>query len=148
MKLHIRKLSFLICFLSLLSFNALAKDDRVFKSGDYWEVSSITIMDGQWHNYAKHLSEKWQDSMEFAKSKGWINGYKVVLNLYPRKGEPDMYLITMFSEMATKAQEDERYNAWIEWSKSSIAKMDKASGERVVMRKLTGDSLLQEVTFR
>jgi len=147
-KALITKSSMLICLLSLLSFNALAKDDRVFKNGDYWEVSSITVVDGQWLNYAKHLSTKWRDSQEFAKSKGWINGYKVIINQYPRDGEPDMYLITMFEEMATKAEEDKRYEAYIKWSKSTIAEMEEGSGKRVVMRHLSGNSLLREVTFR
>mgnify|MGYP003679764956 CR=1 FL=1 len=147
-KTFITKPSVLICLLSLLSFNTLAADERVFKNGDYWEVSSITVVDGQWLNYAKHLSTKWRDSQEFAKSKGWINGYKVIINQYPRDGEPDMYLITMFETMATKAQEDERYKAYMEWSKSTIAKLEESSGERVVMRHLSGNALMREVTFR
>ncbi|MFT5542871.1 MAG: hypothetical protein ACI97K_001989 [Glaciecola sp.] len=145
----IRKSGMFICLLSLLSFNSLAQEDeRVFKNGDYWEVSSITVVDGQWQNYAIHLSNRWRDSMEFAKTKGWINGYKVLTNEYPRNNEPDLYLITMFGEMATKAQEDERYKAYMEWSKSTIAEMQEGSGERVVMRHLSGDVLLREVTFR
>jgi hypothetical protein len=59
-----------------------------------------------------------------------------------------MYLITMFEEMATKAQEDERYKAYMEWSKSTIAEMQEGSSERVVMRHLSGSSLMREVTFR
>ncbi|AGH45212.1 hypothetical protein [Paraglaciecola psychrophila] len=148
MKTFITKPSVLICLLSLLSFNTLAADERVFKNGDYWEVSSITVVDGQWLNYAKHLSTKWRDSQEFAKSKGWINGYKVIINQYPRDGEPDMYLITMFETMATKAQDDERYKAYMQWSKSTIAKLEESSGERVVMRHLSGNALMREVTFR
>lgn len=147
-KTFITKPSVLICLLSLLSFNTLAADERVFKNGDYWEVSSITVVDGQWLNYAKHLSTKWRDSQEFAKSKGWINGYKVIINQYPRDGEPDMYLITMFETMATKAQDDERYKAYMQWSKSTIAKLEESSGERVVMRHLSGNALMREVTFR
>jgi hypothetical protein len=58
-KAMITKSSMLICLLSLLSFNALAEDERVFKNGDYWEVSSV---DGQWLNYAKHLSNRWRES--------------------------------------------------------------------------------------
>ena len=148
MKALITKSSLFICLLSLLSFNALAEDERVFKNGDYWEVSSITVVDGQWLNYAKHLSTRWRDSQEFAKSKGWISGYKVIINQYARNGEPDMYLITMFESMTTKAQEDERYNAYMKWAKSSMADMAADSGERVVMRHLSGDSLMREVTFR
>ena len=135
-------------FLSLLSFNVLADDERVFKNGDYWEVSSITIVVGQWLNYAKHLSTKWRDSQEFSKSKDWINGYKVIINQYPRDCEPGMYLITMLEAMATKAQEDERYKSYMEWSKSTIAKIEESSGERVVMHHLSDDSLFREVSFR
>ncbi|MFQ3192000.1 MAG: hypothetical protein ACI936_003151 [Paraglaciecola sp.] len=54
----------------------------------------------------------------------------------------------MFKAMATKAQEDERYKAYMEWSKSTIAKLEESSGERVVMRHLSGNALMREVTFR
>jgi hypothetical protein len=54
----------------------------------------------------------------------------------------------MFEEMATKAQEDKRYEAYIKLAKSTIAEMEEGSGERVVMRNLSGNSLLREVTFR
>jgi hypothetical protein len=148
MKTKIKKYTMLVCLLSLYSFNEFAEDERVYKNGDYWEVSAIEIVDGQWLNYGKHLSGQWRASMEFSKSKGWISDYKMLVNQYPRDGEPDMYLITIFDEMATKAQEDERYKAYMKWSKSTIAKMEEGSGKRVVMRRLSSDSLLREVTFR
>ena len=107
MKAFTTNSSILICFLSLPFFNVLAEDERVFKNGDYWEVSSITIVGGKWLNYVKHLSTKQRDLQEFAKSKDQINGYKIIINQYSRDGEPDMYLITMFEAMATKKQEDE-----------------------------------------
>ena len=148
MKAQLVKSTLLAFLFSLLTFNALAEDERVYKNGDYWEVTGIEVMDGQWLNYANHLKGQWRDSLEFAKSNGWITGYKILINKYARDGEADMYLISTFEEMATKAQEDERYKAYMEWSKSTIAKMEKGSGERVVMRHLLSDSLLREVTFR
>jgi hypothetical protein len=148
MKAQIVKSTTLALLFSFLAFNALAEDERVFKNGNYWEVSSIEVVDGQWLNYATHLKGMWRKSMEFSKSNGWISDYKIIINQHPRKGEPDMYLISIFSEMATKKQEDERYEAYIKWSKSTIAKMEQESGERMVMRHLSGNSLLREVTFR
>lgn len=148
MKAFTTNSSILICFLSLPSFDVLAEDERVFKNGDYWEVSSIIIVGGQWLNYVKHLSTKWRDLQDFTNSKGQINGYKIIINQYPRDGEPDMYLITMFEAMATKTQEDERYKVYMERSKSTIVKMEENSGELVVIRHLSGNSLLREVTFR
>ena len=70
MKAFTTNSSILICFLSLPSFDVLAEDERVFKNGDYWEISSIRIVGGQWLNYVKHLSTKWRDLQDFTNSKG------------------------------------------------------------------------------
>ncbi|MFT4811386.1 MAG: hypothetical protein ACI9LX_004763 [Paraglaciecola sp.] len=54
----------------------------------------------------------------------------------------------MFKTKTTKAQDDERYKAYMEWSKSTFAKLEESSGERFVMRHLSGYAPMREVTFR
>lgn len=100
--------SIVISLLTLSSFSAMA-EDRAFKSGDYWDVSEIEIMDGQWVNYTQHLAEGWRSSQEFAKSKGWIKDYKVLVNVHARDGEADLYLITVFDNWVSPDEEDKRY---------------------------------------
>jgi len=148
MKNIIKLLSGIIFCLFISSLSLAQSDERVFKSGDYWDVSAIEVMDGQWLNYADHLANSWRSSMEFAKSKAWIKDYKVIVNTHARDGEADLYLITIFEEWPTKEEEDKRYKAWMEWSEESLATMEKESGERVQMRRLMSDSLLQELHFR
>lgn len=144
MKLFVVLVTYLIAVTPL---NAMA-DERVYKWGDYWEISAISVEDGQWLNYGKHLADEWRSSMEFAKSKGWINDYKVISNLHARDGEADLYLVTIFTDWASEDENDKRYAAWMEWSKKSLDKMQKQSGERVKMRRLVGNQLWQELTFR
>ena len=134
-------------FIAVSSFNTMA-DERVFKGGDYWEVTAIEVKDGHWLDYGNHLANEWRSSMEFAKSKGWINGYKVIGNLYPREGEATLYLLTMFTNWPSETENDERYAAWIEWSKKSLDKMEEQSGDRVAIRRIMSDQLIPELIFR
>ncbi|NDV91764.1 hypothetical protein GTH32_11265 [Alteromonas sp. 345S023] len=134
-------------FIAVTSFNTMA-DERVFKEGNYWEIAAIEVKDGHWLNYGNHLANEWRSSMEFAKSKGWIVDYKVISNLHPRDGEASLYLLTIFTDWASEAENEERYAAWIEWSKKSLDKMEEQSGERVTMRRIMGEQLMQELTFR
>lgn len=134
-------------FIAVSPFNTMA-DERIFKGGDYWEVTAIEVKDGHWLDYGNHLANEWRSSMEFAKSKGWINGYKVIGNLYPREGEATLYLLTMFTNWPSETENDERYAAWIEWSKKSLDKMEEQSEDRVAIRRIMSDQLMQELIFR
>ncbi|GAC15814.1 hypothetical protein [Aliiglaciecola lipolytica] len=137
----------IICLLTFSSSSLMA-DERVFKNGDYWEVTSVEIEDGQWLTYAKHLADEWRSSMEFAKSKKWIKEYKVVYNVHARDGEADLYLITIFDKWASLEEEESRFTEWMEWSKESLSKLEEESGDRAKIRRLMSDSLLQELHFR
>jgi hypothetical protein len=134
-------------FFAVSSFNTMA-DERVFEEGDYWEIAAIEVKDGHWLDYGNHLANEWRSSMEFAKSKGWITDYKVISNLHPRDGEATLYLVTIFTDWATAEENDKRYAAWMEWTQQSLDKIEEQSGERVTMRRIMGEQLMQELTFR
>ena len=72
---------------------ALAQDAYPMTSGDYVVLSAIQIDDGHTLDYLNHLTGQWRRGQEFAKSQGWITSYEVMANAYPRKGEPDIYLL-------------------------------------------------------
>ena len=83
--------------------------------------------------------------MEFSKSKGWITGYKVLANVNARDGEPDLYLITEFKEMATRAQELAREKEMDAFAQTDARRAATASGGRVSMRTQKGSMLMQEM---
>ncbi len=128
---------------------AAAQDsENPFKRGAYWSVTGIHVNDGSGLKYANHLANNWVRSQEFAKSKGWISGYHILSNAYPREGEPDIYLVTIFKEMTSAEEDDKRSKDWLEFNKSTMAKMQAESGERAEYRTVGGDMLLTEMMKR
>jgi len=128
---------------------AAAQDSEYpFKRGAYWSVTGIHVNDGSGLKYANHLANNWVRSQEFAKSKGWISGYHILSNAYPREGEPDIYLVTIFKEMTSAEEDDKRSKEWLEFNKSTMAKMQAESGERAEYRTVGSDMLLTEMMKR
>jgi len=123
-------------------------DEWPFTGGDYWEVSGIHIKDGGGLKYAQWLASEWRADQEFAKSKGWIKGYKVIANAYPRAGEPDVYLVTITESIVSGTEGQKRNAEYMAWKKKSIAQMSAESGNRAEYREVTSNSLLQELNFR
>ena len=117
-------------------------------SGDFWEVTGIDIKPGGGLAYANHLANKWRASQEFAKSKGWIKDYMVLSNYHNRSGEPDLYLITVMTDIASGPESEARYVAYNEWSKASDAQLEAESADRAEFREVMGTSLMQELNFK
>jgi len=126
----------------------LAQDENPWKQGSYWDVSSIHVKDGSGLKYAQFLASSWVKNQEFAKSQGWISNYMVLANEYPREGEPDLYLITVFDSMASPDESDKRSKAWREFQQKSMSQLAAESGARADYRTLGGQLLLREMVLR
>jgi len=116
--------------------------------GDFYEMTGVHLKDGGALAYANFLASEWKADQDFAKSKGWIKNYMVLSNAYPRKGEPDLYLIVISERLPTGPEADKRDDEYTAWKKKTQAQMEKEAGNRVEIRELTGTSLLQELKFR
>ena len=123
-------------------------DEWPLVPGDYWNVTGIHLKDGGGYKYAQFLAGEWHKNMEFAKSKGWIKSYMILSNVNPRKGEPDLYLITSFADLPNAAVSEARNKEWAEFQKKSIEQMQSESGNRADYRTVGSDELLQELHFR
>jgi hypothetical protein len=123
-------------------------DDWPLVAGDYWEVTGIDIKDGGDLKYASWLADEWQKNLTFAQSKGWIKGYKIFGNVYPRAGEPDLYLVRIIENVPSAAEGEKRSDEYMEWRKKSYEQMDSESGNRAEYREVMSSSLLQDLTFR
>ena len=117
------------------------------QNGDYWDVAGIHLKDGGSLKYAQWLASEWRENQEFAKSKGWIKGYKIMSNAYPRAGEPDIYLVTISESIVSGAEGRKRAEEYRAWKKKSITQMVEESGNRAEYREVMSNSLLQEMTF-
>jgi hypothetical protein len=141
-------LVFIFCSASaVLSTRALANEWPMVP-GDFYEVTGVNLKDGGALAYATFLATEWKTNQEFAKSKGWIKSYMVMGNAYPRKGEPDLYLVVISERLPSGPEADKRDDEFTAWKKKTQAQMQKESGNRLEIREIGSNSLLQELKFR
>ncbi|MEZ5742174.1 MAG: hypothetical protein R3D89_00195 [Sphingomonadaceae bacterium] len=122
---------------------ASAQDAWPMESGDWVEVAGIHVDDGHGLDYANHIAGQWRKGQDFAKAQGWISNYQVMTNPFPRKGEPDVYLITWFPSFADKAEEKKRDEAYRKHMAMTDEQMQAASGKRAEYRKVGSTMLLR-----
>jgi hypothetical protein len=118
------------------------------KAGNYWTVSGIKVKPGQGLRYANELANVWMKNQEYAKSKGWISAYHVLGNPYPRNGEPNMYLITVFSDMVDQVESDRRGVEMRTMNKQTMEQAQAAIAGRAEYTESTGTVLLREQVRR
>lgn len=116
--------------------------------GDLWEVTGVHLKDGGALAYTKFLANDWKANQEFAKSKGWIKDYRVFNNVHARKGEPDLYLVTVSERMPSGPEGEQRAAEFLAWKKKTQADMQKEAGDRLAIRDIGSNMLLQEAKFR
>jgi hypothetical protein len=117
-------------------------------SGDFWSVTGIDIKDGGDLKYANWLADEWRKDADYAVSKGWLKGYKIMANVHARAGEPDLYLIRIMEDIASGPEGEERYKEYMEWQKKSQEQMETESGNRAEYREVMSTVLLQDLNFR
>ena len=117
-------------------------------SGNFWNVSEVTVDDGQFATYVDFLAGQYRKNMEFQKSKGWIKDYYILSNNNKRAGEPDLYLVTIFDHVTTPAEDIAREKEFNAFMAQSTRQQDAGSGQRAKFRKLGGNFLLQELRWK
>lgn len=140
--------SLLVAAAFLVSAATSFADEWPLAAGDYWEVTGIDTKDGGELEYAEWLATEWRQNAEFAKSKGWLKEVKILYNQYPRKGEPDLYLIWIREGIPTGAEGEQRAREFQDWKETTIEKLVGESGNRAEYREVLSSSLMQEALFR
>jgi hypothetical protein len=111
-------------------------------------VTGISIKDGSGLQYADYLANVWQKQQDFAKSRGWIKGYRVLRNVNPRAGEPNIYLIVVGGSLPDGATMDQRNAEMRAHMAMTEAQMSAAAGQRAEYRTVMNNILLREQVRR
>ena len=119
-----------------------------YTPGMYWEVTSVTLEQGQDENYLDYLAGQWRTQEEFSKQQGWIREYHVLANNNRRSGEADLYLVEVFDHVPTPAEQTARAAAFERMMRRDPHQLSTESGQRATMRRITGSELLQELNLR
>jgi len=122
--------------------------DWPLAQGDFWEITGVHLKDGGELTYATFIATEWKADQEFARSKGWIKSYMVFSNAYARKGEPDLYLVTVTDRLASGNESEKRGDEYVAWKKKSNAQLVKESGNRAEVREIESGLLLQELKIK
>lgn len=132
-----------------LMFSApTAAQNFPLKAADYWEVTGVKVDDGAGVQYATWLASEWRRFNDFAKSQGWINDYKILMNVHNREDEADVYLITQYKTLPDSAESERRDEAFRRQMQRTDTQLASESGQRAQYRHVGGTMLLQEMTFR
>lgn len=122
--------------------------ESVYAPGGYWIVQGIYLEPGQFENYADYLAGQYVKNQEFAKQQGWITGYRMLVNVNRRRDEPDLYLITEVPRLPTPQEQSEREKKMNAAMATTTRQAEEASGQRVTMRRLGSNTMLQEMIFK
>ena len=133
--------------LTMVGAAAIAQDSS-YKPSTVWNFSHIKVEPGQFENYMDFLAKTWKKSNEFGKKEGYILSYHVFAVNNAREGEPDLILAIESKDYLTTAQQLEVQKKYEAFMAMDQHKMDAASGERKVMRKLAGGMELQELMLK
>jgi hypothetical protein len=128
--------------------NAAAARELAYTPGTYWNVQGIFIEDGQYENYMDYVATTYRRSQDFARRNGWISGYTILANVNRRDNEPHLYLITQFPRLATPQEDLDRDRRMNEYMEQTARQATESSGQRVSMRRLGSNLLLQELNLR
>lgn len=138
----------MLATVTLLASTAAFAQDSSYKPGTVWNFSHIKVEPGQFENYMDFLSKTWKKGNEWGKKEGNVVSYHVFAVNNPRDGEPDLILAVESKDYLSTAQQLELQKKFEAFMAADQRKMEAASGERKVMRKLAGSMQLQELTLK
>ena len=132
-----------------VSVSTVAQDDPYpFDGGDYVSVTGIDISDGSDLRYAQWLAGEWRANEDFAVSQGWTTRYEILVNEYPRKGEPDVYLVRYFPKFVDNAEGERRRQVMMARYKRTEEKLQEESAGRATYREVNGSMLLRKMEWK
>ena len=117
-------------------------------SGEFVDVTSVTVDDGHNMDYAMFLAGRWREQREFMKAQGWITSYEILANINKRSGEPDLYLIQRSKSLPDGTESERRDQVLRDKVKMTSAQLEAASGDRAKFRHIISSSMLQVLNFK
>ena len=149
MKLKIRALGAL---LGIFAFGVLANvasaADRAYTEGSVLNVSSIRTEPGMFDAYMTYLAGTYKQLMEEQKKAGIILDYAVYSVVPQKPGDPDIYLVTTYKNMAALDGLDAKTDAIYEKVMGSMDQQNAAAVARGKMRTVLGDEIIRQLNLK
>jgi len=144
---------FAVCAVTALMLTSTFADrahaaDRAYSEGPVSVVSSIRTEPGMFDEYLKWLAGPWKQGMEAQKAAGVILDY-AVYSANPRgPSDPDVYLVSVYKNMAALDGLDVKTDPIYEKLMGSQQQQNQAAISRGKMRTVLGDELIREMVLK
>lgn len=149
MSLKIRALGALAgLLLSFLAVGIAGAADRPYSEGTVQNVASIRTEPGKFDDYVAWLAGPWKQMMEAQKAAGLIVDYAVYSTTPRSPQDADIYLITVYKNMAALDDLDAKSDPIMEKLQGSLAEQNKAYVERGKIRTVLGSELIREAVLK
>jgi len=149
MKIKIRALGALAGMFALVTIGATAlAADRPYTEGTVSVVASLRTEPGQHENYMKYLATTYRQLMEEQKKAGHIVDWSVYETRPRSPGDPNVYLITTYKNLAAMDGLQDKAEAIQQKLLGSQDERDAAMIARGKMRTLVGSEVIRKVDFK
>jgi hypothetical protein len=134
--------------LSFLAFGVAGAADRPYSEGTVSSVSSIRTEPGKFDDYVAWLAGPWKQRMEALKAAGVIVDYEVYSAAPRSPQDPDLYLITVYKNMAALDDLDAKSDPIVEKMEGDMAAQNRAAIDRGKMRTVLGSEMIRQAVFK
>ena len=149
MKMQSRALGALLVGLALVSVSGVAAAaERPYTEGSVVNVSSLRTEPGMFNEYMKYLAGPYKQMMEAQKAAGIILDYKVYAVTPRGPHDPDIYLLTMYKNMAALDGLQDRVEPIQQQMFGDIAQRSAKTIERGKLRSLIGSQQLRRLELK
>ena len=148
MTMKTRALGALAGILAFTALTTATAADRPYTEGPVSVVSSIKVEPGMFDAYMNWLQSGWKKSMEAQKAAGIVVGYNVYLTRARTPGDPDVYLVVTYKDMATFDGLNDRLEPLMEKVIGTREQANQATIDRGKMRTVLGTEMIREAVLK
>ena len=146
-----RNISIALAGLGLIAITpaiAADPDAPAYDNGSVWDVTSVRTKDGRTDDYLRWLAGPWKQQEEALKKAGTILSYKVLLATDARAGEPDVFLVQEYPNMAVFDKSTESQYALRKSIEGSLTQSNEQQVARGDIRTIMGDVLMRQAILK
>jgi hypothetical protein len=135
-------------FLSFFAIGAATAADRPYTEGSVSDVTSVRTQPGMFDEYLAWLAGPYKREMEAQKAAGVILDYAVYQTTPRGPNDPDLYLVTVYKNMAALDGLNAKTDPIYEKLEGSPAEQNKAFAARSKLRTILGDEYIRALKLK
>jgi len=134
--------------IALFALPALAQESRGYKEGNVLEVTSVLTKPGMFDEYMKFLAGTYRQEMEELKKIGVVVEYNIYQTMPRRPGDPDLYLVVTYANMAAFDTLQEKSDPIEKKLFGSMKQAAEGMVSRESIRTILGSEVIRELKLK